>query len=94
MNENIVEEQLKNLLYNIAWLRRKSGLSKKTMAKLLGVGIGRISKIEKGELPPKLSLEALINIFYIFRVDPSELSKRRLGGMRNKYDFRQKSKTA
>ena len=51
-------EELDNLLYNIAWLRRTEGLSKREMAKRLGVGRKTLDLMERGEVPPRLSYEA------------------------------------
>ena len=47
---------------NICYLRARNGLSKKEMAKRLGIGSGTMSKIEKGILPPRLTVDIL---FYL-----------------------------
>ena len=47
----IIKGNLENFLYNIAWLRRRYKLSRRDMAKILGVGVLSVKKIEKGKLP-------------------------------------------
>ena len=44
---------------NIKYLRLTKGLTKKEMAKLLGIGVGSLSKLENGELPHRLMVEVL-----------------------------------
>lgn len=58
--------------HNIAYLRKKNGLTKKEMAKLLGIGEGSLSKIEKGECPEKLNLRIVYDIERLFGISPSE----------------------
>lgn len=60
-------------LDNIAWLRKKHNLSKKDMAALLQIGVGSLTKIEKGELPLRLSTEVLFRVSNIFHVAPKDL---------------------
>ncbi len=50
-----------NLLKNISYLRKKHRLTKKEMARRLGIGVGSLAKLEKGIVPPRLS--ALIILF-------------------------------
>lgn len=56
---------------NIAWLREQSGLSKKTMAELLHIGVNTLTKIEQGEMPPNLSSGVLVQIQNVFDIPPS-----------------------
>lgn len=67
------------LSYNILWLRRHYGISKKKMASLLGIGLWSLNKIERGELPQRLSIEVLFTIRNQFGVLPSELFSQKLG---------------
>ena len=55
-------KQLKNLMYNIVWLRRYHRISKKRMAKLLGIGVGSLNRLERGELPPRVPVDAVFNL--------------------------------
>ena len=45
-------KEIEYFCHNIAFLRKSHGLSKKEMAKILGIGIWSLNKIERGELPP------------------------------------------
>ncbi len=72
-------EELDNLLYNIAWLRRTEGLSKREMAKRLGVGRKTLDLMERGEVPPRLSASVIFAVEKRFGVGRSALLSRRLG---------------
>ena len=50
------------ILSNFVWLRKKTGLSKKEMAGILQIGIGSLNKIERGVLPPRMSLDVLTHV--------------------------------
>ena len=58
---------------NMKDIRAKNNISKKEMAKILGIGVGSLSKIESGILPPKLEANILIKIYHKFEILPSEL---------------------
>ena len=58
---------------NIKYLRKKHNLSKAEMAKRLNVGIGSITSIENGILPPRLSTRVLITIEESFNVSASKI---------------------
>ena len=66
-------------LYNIAWLRRHHGISKKKMAELLEIGVGSLNKMESGKMPPKLSVVVLFAVQDSFGIRPQDLLARRLG---------------
>ncbi len=66
-------------LHNVAWLRRHYGLSKKEMAQKLGIGVGSLNKIEKGELPAGLRIDVLFNIYKEFGIFMSDVVSVRLG---------------
>ena len=66
-------------LYNIAWLRRHHGLSKKKMAELLKIGIGSLNKMESGKMPPQLSVAILFAVQDSFGIRPQDLLMQRLG---------------
>lgn len=51
-----------NFTYNVAWIRKKYGMSKKDMAEIMHVGVAGLSKLERGEIPKRMSLDVL---FYL-----------------------------
>ena len=53
------EESTNILCKNIKILREKNKLSKKEMAKRLGIGVIALSKLESGILPKRLSVKIL-----------------------------------
>ena len=75
----IIKGNSENFLYNIAWLRRRYKLSRRDMAKILGIGILSVKKIEKGKLPKKLTVNAIDNIYAVFGVLPEDQFKSKLG---------------
>lgn len=72
------EKEMNNFMYNIVWLRKNCGLSKKKMAELLCIGIGSLNKLESGRIPPKLNVEVLFQVWEHFNVHPSEMFKHKL----------------
>lgn len=67
------DRELKILLANIASLRKRHGLSKREMAKKLGISIYVLNKIESREFPKGLTVEILHNIYLNFGICPSKL---------------------
>ncbi len=61
-------ERLRDFMKNVAWLRSQYGLSKRQMAKRLGVGVGTINKMEQGRFPPRLCISVLYKIYSEFGV--------------------------
>ncbi|MBP3478666.1 MAG: helix-turn-helix transcriptional regulator [Oscillospiraceae bacterium] len=59
------------LFRNITWLRKHYGFSKRKMAKLLGIGVWSLNKIEKGELPPRLGINIVFAVQEHFNVHPT-----------------------
>lgn len=55
----MITDELGVIAHNITWLRKKHGLSKKEMVRLLGVGTASISTMEKGMFPPRTGINAL-----------------------------------
>lgn len=68
-----------NFMHNVSYIRKHYGLSKKKMAELLDIGVGSLNKIENGEIPPRLSVEILFNIYDNFGIYPQDMLGRRLG---------------
>ena len=58
---------------NVTALRKRNQLSKKKMAKILGIGIKTLTEIEKGVLPPKTSCTALIGACGFFGISADDL---------------------
>ena len=69
-----------NLSYNLIWLRKHYGISKRQMAYLLHISVGSINKIERGELPPNLNVDFLFLILKYFHIRPNELLYRQIDG--------------
>ena len=42
------QREIKNLSHNIKQLRHSHNLSQKSMAKIMGIGIGSLNKLESG----------------------------------------------
>ncbi len=68
-----LKEEVNNLLYNIKWLRLQHGLTEKQMAEILGIGVGSLRKIEKEELPPRLSANIVFEVQNYFGIKAKDL---------------------
>lgn len=71
--------ELENFVCNIKWLRRQHGLTRKQMAEILKIGIWSMDKLEKGEIPPQLSIDVFFAVQKYFGISPSAQLSRRLG---------------
>jgi len=71
-----INDDINNFINNIAYLRKKSGLSKKEMATVLNISIYALNKIERGELPEKLSVEIVFNLQKHFKISPEKQFKK------------------
>lgn len=58
---------------NIRLLRERNGLTKKQMTEIMGIGMASLNKIEKGIVPEKLKVEALLYTANYFHYAPHEL---------------------
>ena len=65
------EREFEIFMRNLSRLRRSRGLSKQQMAKLLGISVKTWNKIEKGEFPPRLSVNVMEKVYRHFGVTPS-----------------------
>ena len=72
-----MNKDAKIFMENMVELRREYGLTKVRMAKVLGIGIGSWNKIERGELPERLSVTVVLNASKYFNVKPGVLMKKR-----------------
>ena len=62
MSVNRNDDVMEFLSHNVLYLRKKNNITKRGMAKIMGIGIKTLNKIEKGLLPPRLSVEVLFRI--------------------------------
>lgn len=67
-----INNEIKNLCENIKLLRSENRLSKKDMAKLLGISYNSLTLIEKGVLP-KIGYNMLYKIYYNFNISPEKM---------------------
>lgn len=58
--------------HNMALLRKRHGLSRRDMARRLGIGPGSLRAIERGEVPPGLSMGVLQRVQEEFGLPPAE----------------------
>ena len=73
-----ISDSRANFAHNVAWLRKKNGLSKKEMARLLKIGLWSLNKLESGILPPKMSFEVVYRIYDNFGITPEAMIAKRL----------------
>ena len=71
------DNEIENLLHNILVLQKIFGYNRKEMAEILNIGIEGMKKLENGELPKRLGIIGLFNIQEKFKIDVSELFKRK-----------------
>ena len=64
--------------HNIKWMRSHRKLSKKRMAKMLGIGVVSLTKIENGIIPPRLNVDIFFRFQHCFGISPVEQLSRRL----------------
>ena len=62
------EQQIKILCRNVRYLRLKYGLSQRSMARLLGIGVTSLRMLEGGQLPPRLPARVLRRYAQIFQI--------------------------
>ena len=58
---------------NIRILRRRYQLKKPQMARLLHISVASLSKLEEGEIPPRLSAEVIFFIYQHFQIKPTDM---------------------
>ncbi len=68
--KEINEQQLQIFSKNIKLLRKKIPLNQSQMAELLNISVYSLRKLEKGIVPKKLSVEVVLNIIAIFKINP------------------------
>lgn len=73
MKNFVFDNEIKNFLDNIAYLRKQNKLSKRKMAEMLGIGVKSLNRIESGELPPNMGVNIVFKIEKNFGVSPKNL---------------------
>lgn len=68
--------ELEVFAHNIVWLRKHFRLSKKRMAELLGIGLWSLNQIERGVVPPRLTVAVLFMVQRQFGISPNMLFNR------------------
>ncbi len=66
------QKDILNWIHFVQKLRKEKHLSQKKMARILGVGVGTVRKIEKGIFPERISCTVLMNIYREFGIKPSD----------------------
>ncbi len=80
MNNKINKKHIQkftSLGLNIAYYRKKIGMTQEQLATLINVNRSHISKIESPNLQTQISLEALFDIANALEVDASKLFEER-----------------
>lgn len=62
MEKDINRIQVENFMYNLTFLRKKFGISKRKMAELLQVDLRTLTKIENGIVPGRTMVRLLFEI--------------------------------
>lgn len=73
MQEDLTSKAMQRFMKNITQLRKQHGLSKKAMAKILGIGVGSLTMIERGEMPKRLSGNAIYGAVHHFGISVDTL---------------------
>ena len=68
-----VQEEIAMFCGNVKRLRKREGLTRKEMAARLGIGVETLARLERGEIPPRLSVEVVCRISREFGIHPKEL---------------------
>jgi len=74
----LATDMLKNFSRNIILLRAHYGYSQKHMAQLLGIGVESLRKIEKGIIPPRLTVDVIFAVQKHFHISPDTLFSKEL----------------
>ena len=67
------EEMCANLTHNLNALRRQYGLTKKVMARLLGISLYSLNLLENGKIPSRLGVEILFRAHSCFGISIQDL---------------------
>ena len=72
------QELCANLIHNIIALRKQYSLTKRAMAKLLGISLYSLNKLENGVMPHHLDVEMVFRAQACFGIPIRELFDKRL----------------
>ena len=72
-NSEQTQKEVDVFCRNVKTLRERHGLSKKEMAKILGVGAESLTKIEQGIIPDRTSVSIVIKLSQYFNIEPHKL---------------------
>ena len=67
-----MKNEINNFCVNVKLLRRKHGLSKTAMAKILGISPSSLNKLENGVMP-RISSEVVIRLMGYFHISTEEV---------------------
>ena len=68
-----INQQLQSLCRNVAYLRKKHGLTQSQMANIMGVGIGTVRSLERGIVPPRMKACVLCRLHDYFHISADTL---------------------
>lgn len=68
-----IKKDMQFFCENVKSIRRSNHLTQKEMAEILGIGVHSLSRLEKGELPRRMSVKVLFNIHKHFGILPKDL---------------------
>lgn len=74
-----MDKDYRIFLLNVTYLRKRHGLSKRKMAKIMGIGIASLNKMERGDFPPRLKINAILDVCRYFHIKPADILTKRLG---------------
>lgn len=70
MNQTSINQDIEIFTHNITWLRQHHKLSKTKMANILGIGLKTLNQLERGILPPRMTIDVLFAIYDHFGISP------------------------
>ena len=70
---NINDKYIENLCKNIKLMRTQNNFTQQEMAKILGIGLSSLKKLEEGTVPSLLGINILFIINNIFGVAPASI---------------------
>ncbi len=69
------DEEIQMLCRNILYLRKNAAMTQREMAALMGISVSTLRKIEAGQLPPRLGVDAVFALADAFSIPPGSLFK-------------------
>ena len=72
------QEICRNIAHNLVTLRKRYGLSRCAMAKLLGISVYSLRVLEQGERLPNVGIEFLFRLAGHFRIRVADFMSARL----------------